>query len=188
MQRHLAVLSVSALLLLAACGGSDEGGPNPSDAAAPADAVTDDGDEAGTDSPNATRSGQATLTMEGTTHSFIQAEPGPDDDFYSFCTIVGQSLQAVLQEVDDAGNFLGGELSVVLLEPGGAYEQTGDPAEFSVQLGEFRFLRAEDDGSIQVPSQGSSASGTVLLTEDIGFGDDGTRQTAETEAQIEVSC
>lgn len=196
MHRRFAALSLSSLLVLAACGGDDAGESAPADAPADAPAASVDEEPAesgsvGTSSAapaSATRSGTATLTMEGVTHSFIQAESGPDDDFYSLCVEVAGSLQAVLQEVDDAGNLLGGELSVVLLEPGGAYEQTGDPAELSVQLGDFRFLRAVDEDGIDAPADGSTAGGTVTLIEDIGFGDDGRRQTQEIEAKVDVSC
>jgi hypothetical protein len=205
------MLSIAAALLVTAgCGGDDDESTALSDDATPAadadeaetaeaDTSAEPADEAATadesepapesDAPAApTGAGSATVTMQGETYRFQQIEPGPDDDYYVFCTVVAGSLQAVLRQVDDGGNTVDGELSVILLEPGGPYEQTGDPAEVQLSLGN-RFLRYNEGDPIAAPSSGAAGGGTVTLQETGTFdGETGETATTAVEATIEVSC
>jgi len=77
----------------------------------------------------------ATVIIGDATYEFRPLEPGPDDDFYSFCTTVAGSLQGTMQLVDGTGAHVAdGEISFVFLEPGGAYASTGDPPELLFTL------------------------------------------------------
>jgi hypothetical protein len=198
----LAVLVVT----LWACGGDDDSvDPGPADdgdvatadpAGDEANAQTDDGggdDGAGDvaqdviDGFGSADSGTATVTFDGTTYEFALLEPGPEDDFYSFCSQVAGSLQAVMQQVDETGAYADGQLTVLLAEPGGAFERTGDPPEIYVDV-DGRSLNNIDGENFDATSDGSSGGGAVTLYEMTGFDDSGQMQQAEYEATLEVSC
>lgn len=163
-------------------GGTDTAGD---DDAAADDAAADDAAEPATP----TGSGTATVTFEGSTYSFAQIEPGPDDDWYVFCTNVAGSLQAVLRQIDDAGNPVDGELSVILIEPGSPYDDTGDPPEVAVEVNNERFLRYQDGDPIDAPASGTAGGGTVTLSES-GAMDPQTGEIEMTpvEVSLEVAC
>jgi hypothetical protein len=189
MKRSLIVPIAAALLITGGCGGDDD--DDASGDPAGESTTADDADTAADADSAATPAGagSATFTLEGETYRFEQIEPGPDDDFYVFCTVIGDSLQAVMRQVDDAGNPVDGELSVILLEPGGAYEQTGDPPEVSVEINNERFLNYFEGDPIAAPASGRSGEGTVTLRETGAFDPaTGEIETEQVEATLEVSC
>lgn len=122
---------------------------------------------------------RATVVIDGATYQFQPLQPGPDDDFYSFCTVVADSLQAGMQLVDDTGERIeGGELEFIFLEPGGAYERTGDPAELMIVLPEHNGIGFVAD-EIDAPASGRTASGTFTASTHLGDSLSGT---------IDASC
>lgn len=207
MKRSVMMSIAAALLVTAGCGGDDDATVDPaggepaaesSEPAAESDAPAAESGEPAVEpaepapdpaTPAApTGSGTATVSMEGETYRFEQIEPGPDDDYYVFCTVVAGSLQAVLRQVDDTGNTVEGELSVVLLEPGGAYEQTGDPAEVQLDI-DGRSLRYVDGDPMAATSSGAAGGGTVTLQETLGFsGETGEIETQPVDVSLDVSC
>lgn len=107
--------------------------------------------------------------IDGTTYTFRPIQSGPDDDFFSFCTVVAGSLQASMQLVDAAGQRLegvdGGELDFILLEPGGLYESTGDPAELNFTLPDPALNRYFQATVIDAPMSGRHATGTFTAAD-----------------------
>jgi len=166
----------AAALSLAACGGGDEA-PDAADVENPAAAAGQLAEEMIDDAlggagdvvsevldEGSSGSGGASVTIGAETLVYAVVEPGPDDDFYTFCTTVAGSLQAVMQEVDAAGTPLGGELSVVLFAPDSDYATTGDPQEFDVAFPDGRWLVADGAaGAIDAAANGAHASGTAEL-------------------------
>lgn len=132
--------------------------------------------------------GTATVMVDGLTLLFEQVEPGPDDDYYTFCQQVAGTLQAVFPQVDESGNVLEGELSVILIEPGTMADDIDEPPEFTVTNGE-RFFYYEEPQSIDIPASGRSASGTVTLLESGAMDpESGELETTPFEATLEISC
>jgi hypothetical protein len=190
-------------VILGGCGGdADSAGDAASGAdveapissAASDDAAPRPDDDSSAAIPTQSGGGAATVNIDGETFYFANIQPSAGEDFYSFCTTLGGSLQAVLQQVDENGERLSaesefssdqsGELSVILLEPGGPYEQTGDPAEFAVDLFDGRTLYAVDGGAIDAPAAGAYAAGSAQVT---GWNPaDGTE--VDTSVTFEVGC
>lgn len=168
-------------LVLTACGGSsgnsasgESSSPRRADAPGVADGTNRDAVETDRDAVEHTIKdslvdARATVVVDGVTYQFRPLPLGPDDPtFHSFCTTVAGSLQGGMQLVDDAGNPIdGGELDFILLEPGGLYEQHGDPAELAI-------LFPGDNGisyiaeEIDAPASGRTASGTFTASNSIG--------------------
>lgn len=173
--------------LLAACGGDDGGGD---DSADPSTLDGTSGDGIGDASSDAVDVdvATATVTVDGVTMRFARVEPGPDEDYYTFCTPISGTLQAVFPRVDESGNVLAGELSVILIEPGTFADELDEPPEFSVDNGE-RFWTYHDPDPFDIPASGRSASGTAILSES-GAMDPTTGEIARTpfEASLQVSC
>lgn len=170
---------------LIACGDSSD--DSKADPATEADnsggTASPNGDGDGEDTvrnPSATPSGDAGATVEidGTTYQFRPMGPDVDSDIYTYCTVVADSLQGGMVLVDDSGAPIeGGELEFILLEPGGVYEASGDPAELRITLpGHDAGYLAEE---IDAPASGSSASGTFTVSNGLGDSLSGT---------IDASC
>lgn len=189
-------------LLLAGCGGdddsADDGGAEATsddsdESDGGGDATGDDGeatsdDSGGSDDAVPVGTGTATVTVDGVTMLFEQVEPGPDDDYYTFCTQVSGTLQAVFPQVDESGNVLQGELSVILIEPGTMADDIGEPPELSVHNGE-RFWNYDESGPIDMPADGRSASGTATVLESGAMNaETGEIDTTPFEATLEMSC
>ena len=190
--RRLGVVAVAVVLgsaSLVACGDSSDDGASPDPGAASDVAGAGDTDDSGDgDAPvgdaqdavevardiaqqavdDTSGDARATVVIDGVTYEFRAIQPGADDDFYSFCSTVAGSLQATMQLVDDAGARVdNAEIDFVLLEPGGPYEQTGDPAELQIslpELGPAGFTEVE----INAPVSGRSASGTFVVDDHLG--------------------
>ncbi|HWL42492.1 MAG TPA: hypothetical protein VNQ73_06070 [Ilumatobacter sp.] len=186
--RRLAPAVLTLGLLAVACGGDDDTGnrpdppvvepvvTTPTGLADAADAARDIIDRAVADTPDDAR---ATVVVDGTTYEFRPLIPGPDDDFYSFCTVIAGSLQGGMQLVDDTGARVeGGELEFILLEPGGAYAATGDPAELMIVLPEYDGIGFTDE-QIDAPASGRRAAGTFTVSNHLGDALTGT---------IDASC
>ncbi|TDT16841.1 hypothetical protein BDK89_2439 [Ilumatobacter fluminis] len=208
--RRTGTALIAALLVFAGCGGDDtdstdsddaaadvsgdagddaESGDAESDSDSDADvADADGGDADGGDAP-AAGNGTATVVIDGTTYQFAQVEPGPDDDYYTFCSTVAGTLQAVFPLVDDAGTVVeGGELSVIFLEPGGIAADQGESPEFSVSVDQ-QFWFHEEGQPIDVPADGRSASGTAtLLQSGTMNAETGAIETTPFDVTIEMSC
>ena len=195
--RRTGTALIAALLAFAGCGGDDTDSTDGDDASA--DASGDAGDDAdsgdaesdvggGGDAP-AAGNGTATVVIDGTTYQFAQVEPGPDDDYYTFCTSVAGTLQAVFPLVDDGGAVVeGGELSVVFLEPGGIAADQGESPEFSVSVDQ-QFWFHEEGQPIDVPADGRSASGTATLLQSGKINNEtGVVETTPFDVTIEMSC
>mgnify|MGYP000859068506 FL=1 len=170
----LATAVVLAGASLVACGDSSDDGPS----ADPAAGGTGEGgdargdaldiiEDAVDDTPGDAR---ATVVIDGVTYQFRPLEPGPDDDFsYSYCSVVAGSLQGGMQLVDDAGAYIeGGEIDFILLEPGGLYESTGDPAELSISLPDRDDRTGYLADEIDAPASGRTASGTFTASNHLG--------------------
>lgn len=204
--RRTGTALIAALLVFAGCGGDDTDSTDGDDASADVsgDADANAGDDAdsgdadgggdsdadggGGDAP-AAGNGTATVVIDGTTYQFAQVEPGPDDDYYTFCTSVAGTLQAVFPLVDDAGTVVeGGELSVIFLEPGGIAADQGESPEFSVSVDQ-QFWFHEEGQPIDVPADGRSASGTAtLLQSGTMNAETGAIETTPFDVTIEMSC
>lgn len=183
------------VLGLAACGGSSGDSTSADDAGGElSDAVLEDvvGDGIDRDALDTARDlvdqaiedtgddARATVVVDGVTYQFRPLQSGPDDPpFYSYCTAIAGSLQGGMQLVDDAGNLIeDGELEFILLEPGGLYEQEGDPAELMIVLpGDNGIGYIADE--IDAPASGRTASGTFTASNSIGGTISGT---------IDASC
>lgn len=175
-------------LLLTGCGGDDDSTAEPGDDDAPALNTSGDGGDAGGSDAGDAGPGSATVTVDGVTMRFEQVEPGPNDDYYTFCTQVSGTLQAVFPQVDDAGNVLGGELSVILIEPGSAAAGMGEPPEFAVHNGE-RFWMYDEADPFDIPASGRSANGTATLRESGAMNPEtGEIDTTPFEATLDISC
>jgi len=169
--RRLAAPVLAVVLVAAACGGDDD-----SDAVADLglpsgaggidlDAAREIADQAVADTSGDAR---ATVVIDGTSYEFRPLTPGPDDDFYSFCTTIAGSLQGGMQLVDASGARVeGGELEFILLEPGGAYAATGDPAELMIVLPEHDQVWYDAD-ELDAPASGRRAAGTFTASNPFG--------------------
>lgn len=196
--RRTGTALIAALLVFAGCGGDDTDSTDGDDASADVsgdadanagdDADSGDADGGGGDAP-AAGNGTATVVIDGTTYQFAQVEPGPDDDYYTFCTSVAGTLQAVFPLVDDAGTVVeGGELSVIFLEPGGIAADQGESPEFSVSVDQ-QFWFHEEGQPIDVPADGRSASGTATLLQSGAMNaETGAIETTPFDVTIEMSC
>lgn len=196
--RRTGTALIAALLVFAGCGGDDTDSTDGDDASADVsgdaganagdDADSGDADGGGGDAP-AAGNGTATVVIDGTTYEFAQVEPGPDDDYYTFCTSVAGTLQAVFPLVDDGGAVVeGGELSVVFLEPGGIAADQGESPEFSVSVDQ-QFWFHEEGQPIDVPADGRSASGTATLLQSGKINNEtGVVETTPFDVTIEMSC
>ncbi len=203
--RRTGTALIAALLVFAGCGGDDTDSTDGDDAAA--DVSGDAGDDAesgdadsdsdsdadvadadGGDAP-AAGNGTATVVIDGATYQFAQVEPSPDDDYYTFCSTVAGTLQAVFPLVDEAGNAVeGGELSVIFLEPGGIAADQGESPEFSVSVDQ-QFWFHEEGQPIDVPADGRSASGTATLSQSGTMNaETGAIETTPFDVTIEMSC
>ena len=194
--------AVVVTVLLAACGGDDDGtdsaDADSADEASGDEASGDDssgsGNETGGDDSSGSGdagtagAGTATVTVDGVTMLFAQIEPGPNDDYYTFCTQISGTLQAVFPQVDESGTVLRGELSVILIEPGSFADDLDEPPEFSVDNGD-RFWNYAESDPFDIPADGSSASGTATLVESGAFDPQtGEIQTTPFEASLQISC
>lgn len=202
--RALAAASAAALCLAAvtACGDSSDGDTAAVDAAAgtAAAAGSADGDSGGgAEGPISDADGAAALVqsaiddtssearalvvIDDVSYEFRPLDTDADGErFFAFCTVVAGSLQASMLLVDDAGApVAGGELEAILIEPGGAYAATGDPAELAVAIpgviGDFGLLGAE---TIDAPASGRSAAGTFSTVDFNGQN--------RVDGTIEISC
>ena len=113
---------------------------------------------------------------------------GSGDDYFTFCSQVSGTLQAVFPQVDELGSVLEGELSVILIEPGSLADDIDEPPEFSVHNGE-RFWMYADPDPFDIPANGRSASGTATVVES---GESIRRPVRSRrlrfEASLEISC
>lgn len=181
-------------VFLSACGGGDSGVDSAAVSSGdevPGDvtgAESNEGDETEGGDAGAAGAGTATVTVDGVTMLFEQIEPGPDDDYYTFCSQVSGTLQAVFPQVDESGTVLGGELSVILIEPGSLADDLNDPPEFAVHNGE-RFWMYADPDPFDIPANGRSARGTATLVESGAMDPQtGEIETTPFEASLEISC
>lgn len=202
--RRTGTALIAALLVFAGCGGDDTDSTDGGDASADVSGDAGDSDLSGADDAEsddaeadaggggdtpAAGNGTATVVIDGTTYEFAQVEPGPDDDYYTFCTSVAGTLQAVFPLVDDGGAVVeGGELSVVFLEPGGIAADQGESPEFSVSVDQ-QFWFHEEGQPIDVPADGRSASGTATLLQSGAMNaETGAIETTPFDVTIEMSC
>jgi hypothetical protein len=113
---------------------------------------------------------------------------GSGDDYFTFCSQVSDTLQAVFPQVDESGSVLEGELSVILIEPGSLADDIDEPPEFSVHNGE-RFWMYADPDPFDIPANGRSASGTATVVESGAIDPQtGEIETTPFEASLEISC
>lgn len=208
MTRYPAFVLAAALVsaaTLASCGGDEE--PSASVTADEADApepetdepvaeTTDVDEPAETDAePEATEAsgegaggtgeeGRATVVLEdGTSYEYSTTAPASDPGAYTYCNSVVDSLQAYMYLVDGSGETTeDGALDVILLEPGGDYELSGDPAELRVGLGvDDRGIPSLYEGTeVGATASGTSGSGSFTAVDDFSG--------EEITGTLEVTC
>ena len=202
MTRHRGVLPAAALMsavVLASCGG-DEGPDDPADAdvaveAEEAAAEVDEADapaedaeaepaDAEGDAGGSSGEGRATVVLDdGTAYEYSTTAPATYENAYTYCSSVVGSLQAFMYLVDESGDTTeDAHLDIILLEPGGDYERSGDPAELEVGLGlDDRGIPQTYQGvEIDATASGNTASGTFTAVDDFSG--------AEITGTIEAKC